>query len=412
MTQLNRDAAEAAVRSRRPGSHRRHRFRPARPPLTRCAAPPGGRGDRPRCGAARRRSPGGAAGRLRLRRDPAQPRLGAAAPDTGAGITEDDLLLLADAQTSGGLLVVGELPGHPVIGHTVAGPGHRDPLDRPPASAAGGDRVVGDAGCRRAASRRLLRFDRVPRILGRGECPPRIRRTGSAPRRPATPGPKPPPPPRCRPPSSVPEPAGHGQPLAPFQHGARPCPGAGARPPPGPSAAPSPAWRPRHRRRRAPRASGPGPSPRTGVVTIASPAEARLAELTNTNGSSSCAAFQVGCGGVAEQHRRVRRQRSGEQRRPQSRPAPRPPAARSAADPAAAVPGHPVDLRRRRDARAGAEGAEDPRADAHRRGQLDGPQHVQEAFRPAEVLHQGDGAEAHRGQGGQPGSCGAASAAR
>ncbi|OBJ82079.1 selenide, water dikinase SelD [Mycobacterium asiaticum] len=38
-------------------------------------------------------------------------------------VTEDDLLLLADAQTSGGLLVVGELPGHPVIGHTVAGRG-------------------------------------------------------------------------------------------------------------------------------------------------------------------------------------------------------------------------------------------------------------------------------------------------
>ena len=42
---------------------------------------------------------------------------------TGSGVTEDDLLLLADAQTSGGLLVVGELPGHPVIGHTVAGSG-------------------------------------------------------------------------------------------------------------------------------------------------------------------------------------------------------------------------------------------------------------------------------------------------
>ncbi|OBK21494.1 selenide, water dikinase SelD [Mycobacterium asiaticum] len=38
-------------------------------------------------------------------------------------VPEDDLLLLADAQTSGGLLVVGELPGHPVIGHTVAGGG-------------------------------------------------------------------------------------------------------------------------------------------------------------------------------------------------------------------------------------------------------------------------------------------------
>ena len=30
--------------------------------------------------------------------------------------------MLADAQTSGGLLVVGEVPGAPVIGHTVAGP--------------------------------------------------------------------------------------------------------------------------------------------------------------------------------------------------------------------------------------------------------------------------------------------------
>ncbi|MBE1490542.1 selenide, water dikinase SelD [Plantactinospora soyae] len=33
-----------------------------------------------------------------------------------SGVSEDDLLLLADAQTSGGLLIAGELPGHPVIG--------------------------------------------------------------------------------------------------------------------------------------------------------------------------------------------------------------------------------------------------------------------------------------------------------
>ena len=39
------------------------------------------------------------------------------------GVSEDDLLLLADAQTSGGLLVVGELPGHPVIGEIVSGSG-------------------------------------------------------------------------------------------------------------------------------------------------------------------------------------------------------------------------------------------------------------------------------------------------
>lgn len=38
-------------------------------------------------------------------------------------VSQDDLLLLADAQTSGGLLVVGELPGYPVIGHTAAGAG-------------------------------------------------------------------------------------------------------------------------------------------------------------------------------------------------------------------------------------------------------------------------------------------------
>ncbi|HEX2356908.1 MAG TPA: selenide, water dikinase SelD [Micromonosporaceae bacterium] len=33
-----------------------------------------------------------------------------------SGVAEDELLLLADAQTSGGLLVAGELPGYPVIG--------------------------------------------------------------------------------------------------------------------------------------------------------------------------------------------------------------------------------------------------------------------------------------------------------
>ncbi|MDN5705204.1 MAG: AIR synthase-related protein, partial [Yaniella sp.] len=38
--------------------------------------------------------------------------------ESGSGITGEDLLVLADAQTSGGLLVVGELPGHPVIGYT------------------------------------------------------------------------------------------------------------------------------------------------------------------------------------------------------------------------------------------------------------------------------------------------------
>ncbi|ORA37267.1 selenide, water dikinase SelD [Mycobacterium aquaticum] len=44
-------------------------------------------------------------------------------PHLRADVSEDDLLLLADAQTSGGLLVVGEVPGYPVIGHTVEGSG-------------------------------------------------------------------------------------------------------------------------------------------------------------------------------------------------------------------------------------------------------------------------------------------------
>jgi selenide,water dikinase len=34
-------------------------------------------------------------------------------------VPEDELLLLADAQTSGGLLIAGEIPGYPVIGELV-----------------------------------------------------------------------------------------------------------------------------------------------------------------------------------------------------------------------------------------------------------------------------------------------------
>lgn len=40
-------------------------------------------------------------------------------PHLLAEVEEDELVLLADAQTSGGLLVVGELPGHPVVGELV-----------------------------------------------------------------------------------------------------------------------------------------------------------------------------------------------------------------------------------------------------------------------------------------------------
>jgi selenide, water dikinase len=40
-------------------------------------------------------------------------------PHLSTDRAEDELILLADAQTSGGLLVAGELPGHPVIGELV-----------------------------------------------------------------------------------------------------------------------------------------------------------------------------------------------------------------------------------------------------------------------------------------------------
>ncbi|MBL7258271.1 selenide, water dikinase SelD [Paractinoplanes lichenicola] len=42
-------------------------------------------------------------------------------PHLDAGVDEDELLLLADAQTSGGLLVAGEVPGYPVIGELLPG---------------------------------------------------------------------------------------------------------------------------------------------------------------------------------------------------------------------------------------------------------------------------------------------------
>jgi selenide,water dikinase len=40
-------------------------------------------------------------------------------PHLSSAVPEDELVLLADAQTSGGLLVAGELPGHPVVGELV-----------------------------------------------------------------------------------------------------------------------------------------------------------------------------------------------------------------------------------------------------------------------------------------------------
>ena len=61
--------------------------------------------------AAARRRPRGRARRVRRGWHAPQPRLGAPAPRRRGRVSEDELLLLADAQTSGGLLVVGEVPG-------------------------------------------------------------------------------------------------------------------------------------------------------------------------------------------------------------------------------------------------------------------------------------------------------------
>lgn len=48
-------------------------------------------------------------------------------PHLESAVGEDELLLLADAQTSGGLLVAGEIPGAPVVGEVVAAGGTGSP---------------------------------------------------------------------------------------------------------------------------------------------------------------------------------------------------------------------------------------------------------------------------------------------
>jgi len=40
-------------------------------------------------------------------------------PHVSSTVGEDELLLLADAQTSGGLLMIGEVPGATVIGEVI-----------------------------------------------------------------------------------------------------------------------------------------------------------------------------------------------------------------------------------------------------------------------------------------------------
>ena len=133
MTTLNAQRQQAGAGGRHHVRHRRDRLRPARPPVQ------AGQGQRRHRGARQR---GGAADRRRARRA-ARPayvpggsrrNLDWVAPHADFGtVSEDQLLLLADAQTSGGLLVAGEIPGAPVIGDLVerAGPAMWSSASRP-----------------------------------------------------------------------------------------------------------------------------------------------------------------------------------------------------------------------------------------------------------------------------------------
>ena len=103
------------ARARPPVRHRRHRVRAARAPVQ------DGAGERRDGGRRRRRRPVPGR-RARRRRDGfvsggTRRNLAWVTPHTDfGGVAEDDRLLLADAQTSGGLLVAGEIPGATVIG--------------------------------------------------------------------------------------------------------------------------------------------------------------------------------------------------------------------------------------------------------------------------------------------------------
>jgi selenide, water dikinase len=118
MTQLNRDAAEAALgRGVRCGTDvtgfgllgHLHKLARASGVTARVDA-----AAVPYLDGAREALAGGfVSGGTRRNLDWVRPHL-----DAGT-ISEDELLLLADAQTSGGLLVAGEIPGHPVVGELI-----------------------------------------------------------------------------------------------------------------------------------------------------------------------------------------------------------------------------------------------------------------------------------------------------
>src|SRR5699024_191763 len=125
-------------------------------------------------------------------------------PHLAADVDEDELLLLADAQTSGGLLVAGEVPGAPVIGElvpaaeaavTVRGGARR----RRTAGRRAGARTR-PAGRRGGGGRSARRRRPTPRSAGRCRGSPRCTRrsprrrwTGRRCRSPRPPGPAAPP---------------------------------------------------------------------------------------------------------------------------------------------------------------------------------------------------------------------------
>ena len=107
MTTLNAGARRRRARDRRRGArgHRRHRLRAARPPARGARRVGSRRRDRPRRGAGDRRRARARRRRHGRGRHPAQPRVRQRLASAWNGLAEAEQLLLADAQTSGGLLV-------------------------------------------------------------------------------------------------------------------------------------------------------------------------------------------------------------------------------------------------------------------------------------------------------------------
>ena len=314
----------------------------------------------------------------------------------GVDVSEDDLLLLTDAQTSGGLLVVGSCPG---IRSSVT-------WSRGLVSKSGDHcPVVIESSvipaARRAASRRSAArscsADREPT-----PTPPRTRRTASRPTPPST---RVPTSPRRRgaPSEQRAQSACDGQPFAPLQHSSR-------------AAVVQrlgghrihPALHDLHRHQvpdhsEHGEAPGRARSPRPGVVIIARPDAARLAELDEHERQVLVRGVPGGRRSVGEQHRGVDAERRREQRCAETRGALNRTQHLPQRPQREALTGDPIDLGHGGNPRPRAERAENPGAEAHRRRQLDRAEHVDEPFGPAKVGDQSRGAEHDRHQRAESG---------